>query len=183
MGFEELVKRIKEETDAKVAELLNNAKKQIQEESLKSEEHAVKIMQHYKQKGKQESEQVLAREHSISIIESKLIQQRALDKKIFESYELLEKNMDKFMRSKRYASLLEKLVDMAKTELGNNCIVEARKEDIKLITNAKAKANPDVLNGIMAYSDDGKRYINYSMDNIIDGMREKLTKRFSESIK
>jgi vacuolar-type H+-ATPase subunit E/Vma4 len=183
MGLDELVKQIKDETDAKVAELLDKAKKQSQEESIKAEEHAVKIMQHYKQKGKLDAEQILAREHSISIIESKLILQRAIDDKISESYMFLNNNMDRFIKSKRYAALLDKLVLMAKLELGDKCVIEARKEDIKLIVNAKAKANNDIRSGIMAYSEDGKRYINYSLDALIAGMKEQLSKRFSENIK
>ena len=150
---------------------------------MQAEEQAVKLMQHYKQKGKQESKELLEREHSISIIFSKSIEQQAIDQKIAEAFVVLEKSKEQFLASDRYIMLLKKLVQNAKDALGEDCTIYASSGDVKRIKGA-GKIIPDdqLTNGIMAYSSDQKRYVRYTMESIIEDMHEQLIKQFTSKV-
>lgn len=107
--------------------------------------------------------------------------------------ELLQEALGKAMiyvkelrNSPRYSEILKKMVRVAVSTLGKNCIVIVSRQDsdlIKSLPDIKIKtADVDQYGGIIATSQDGSMEIDLTLSSIIRDIQDRIVSRISDHL-
>ncbi|EQD50782.1 V-type ATP synthase subunit E [mine drainage metagenome] len=186
MGLDEILKNTGAEADEKIASTLSSAKKEADKIRENADAEAKGISESYRLKADREVKQILNREQSRANIEAKAALQQDIDIEIERAYAGLRGNMDKFIASNVYPKLLSKLAKDAYKLLGSGCTIEIAEADekrLKAPTGCTVSANAQIKGGLIAYSKDRKKYVDYSLDRIMESIKGRLAKRYSEIIR
>ena len=127
----------------------------------------------------------MARERSRANIEAKAAFQKGIDAEISRAISKLEGSIHRFIEGESYPKLLAKLAKDSYKLLGSGCIIEVGKGDdkrFKAPSGCTVKTNDGIKGGLIAYSKDGKRYVDYTIDRMLERVRGKLVKRYTELI-
>ncbi len=181
MGLEHIIKSIGKDREDALDAIRKNAavkKKEIEKEKgIK----ASRIKEEGTKRAVEEADSIHRREHSKAVMAAKEVYRKAIDGRINDAYESLTKKLPEFLSSEDYATVLKGMIKKATEELGSDCIIEARKEDIKAIKKQAQKASikeAAVAGGIIADSKDGKMHIDYSIENILSSMEDELAQQY-----
>lgn len=183
MGLEEIIDSIEKESANKREKILDDARKEAEKRKEMADAKANETIKKFKEMGEFKGNMIISVGHSKNSIESRFDYQSRVEDAVNNGKHILIQNIGKILESKIYPKLIEKIVDKAVRELGDDCIIEARKEDIKKIskgTGFSFKENKSLEGGIIAYSKDKKMYMDYSLLNIIRLYEEKIMKKFSD---
>ncbi|MGC8537473.1 MAG: V-type ATP synthase subunit E [Candidatus Micrarchaeia archaeon] len=186
MGLEEILKNTEAEAEEKANAIISKAKDEAENIRRKADEKAKEISEEYVLKSDREAKQIIARERSRANIEAKAVIQESIDAELAKAYSSLEDSIDKFIRSDSYAKLLSKLAKDAYRLLGSGSTIAVASGDekkFKAPAGCTVKADESIKGGMMAYSKDGKRYVDYTIDRIIERVRGRLVKKYTELIK
>ena len=185
MGLEEIIDSIEKESANKREKILDDARKEAEKRKEMADAKADETIKKFKKRGEFDGNRIISINHSKNIIESRFDYQSRVEDAVKNGKDTLIQNIKRILESEIYPKLIEKILDKAVLELGDDCIIEARKEDIKRIPKGAGfnlKENKSLEGGIIAYSKDRKMYIDYSLLNIIRLYEEKIMKKFSDNI-
>ncbi len=187
MGLEEILKNIELETKAKTKQIANAADAEIRKIE---EEGQAAVAGHRKSariKAEADAKQLLTRELSRANTEAKGIYQNAVNNYINDSMTSLNDNIGSYLESQEYQKLLNTLAGMVTQELGQGCTIAVQKRDVpklKQIKDVKViEAKEKFLGGVRATSNDGKRYMDYSIEKIIESLRDSIAVGLLKMIK
>lgn len=186
MGLEEILKNTEEEAEEKATAVLGKAKKEADDIRKNADAKAKGISDEYALKADRDAKQIMARERSRANIEAKAVIQESMDAEIAKAYSGLESSIDGFIKGEGYAKLLSKLAKDAYKMLGSGSTITVASGDerrFKAPAGCTVKTDESIKGGIIAYSKDGKRYVDYTIDRILERVRGRLVKRYTELIK
>jgi vacuolar-type H+-ATPase subunit E/Vma4 len=187
MGLEEIVARIEKETELKVKKTLDDA-------GLKSNsiiEDAKKQAQKYTLEkisaAKEAADTALSKASSKANVEGAQIYQKALNNSIESAIGEIRKQIASYTESDDYKRLLARLSESASKELGEGCIIMMRKQDMEMIKPIHGasiqQAKEAFEGGIIAYSSDGKRSMDYRLGRILDSIKGKVAVEVLKKVK
>lgn len=187
MGLEEILKNIELDTKTKVKQIADEADAEVGKIDNQSRNEVEEYRKNAKIKAENDAKQLLTRELSRANTEAKGVYQGAVNNYIDDSISQLNENIGSYLNSADYQKLLNKLAGMATQELGPGCTLEVRKADaqkLKAPKDSKVVASKDdFIGGVRATSEDGKRYVDYSMEKIIETLRDNMAVGLLEMIK
>lgn len=185
MGLEEILRNTEAEAEDRIASVLGKAKKESDAIKSNADSKAGAIIEEYRLRADREAKQLLAREKSRASIEAKAVFQGAIDAEVDRAIGELEGNMDGFVRGDGYARLLAKLAKEAHRLLGSGCAISVANGDekkFKAPAGCTVRADGSIKGGIIAYSRDGKMYVDYTLERILERVKSRLVKRYTELI-
>lgn len=180
MGLEEIIKDIDTDTKSRAKQVLDQAHsdaKKILDSSL-AEEKA--IYEAAESKAAIDSRQELVRETSRANVEAKGIYQQAVSEYIKTATDTLTKSLQAYANSAQYKKLMPKLAESASSQLGSGCTITVQARDLKLLSGASVgdakitKSKEQFAGGLKAVSQDGKRYIDYSLESIAESLSDNI---------
>ncbi len=187
MGIEEIADRIEkeaelkvkgilEDTDSKSVAIINNAKKK-----------ADALLSQRLSSAKESAEMIVSKASSKAEVEGSQIYQKALSESINKSIEDIRKQLPAYAKSGDYKKLLNKLCASALEEFGDGCIITANKQDIDVIKQIPGisveQAGGAFSGGIIAYSSDRKRSIDYTLDRLLSSIEDKIAVEVLKRVK
>jgi len=185
MGLEEILKNIESDTKAKAKQIADSTEAEID----KINEQSLAEVEEYKKnariKAENDAKQLMTRELSRANTEAKGVYQSAVNDYINDSMDSLNGTIDKYLEGPDYRKLLNKLAEMATRELGEGCTLMVQRRDAQKLktTGVKvAEATEEFLGGLRATSEDGKLYVDYSIEKIIELLRDSIAVRLLEKI-
>jgi vacuolar-type H+-ATPase subunit E/Vma4 len=187
MSLDEIKQNIESDTRSKVKQIVDQAGTEAKKIENDAAEEARRYEESAKGKTATDAKQLLVRELSRANIAGKEIYQSAVNDYLTESTATLQKALPGYTRSKDYKKLLGKLARMAASELGEGCTLMLQSQDIKKLDSLKgvkiAKSSEKFTGGLKGESSDGKRSIDYSLENILDSMKESIGVRLLSQVK
>ena len=181
MGLEEIIKDIDTDTKSRAKQVLDQAHAEAKM-TLESSEAEEKAIHHAAEsKAASDSRQELVREASRANVEAKGIYQQAVSEYINSATDTLAKSLQAYTKSAQYKKLMPKLAKSASNQLGSGCTITVQALDLKLLSGASvgdaniAKSKEQFAGGLKAVSQDGKRYIDYSLESIAESLSDSIT--------
>jgi vacuolar-type H+-ATPase subunit E/Vma4 len=108
-----------------------------------------------------------------------------LEARMSDAFDWLKKGLPDYAKTKSYTALLKKLASMASEELGEGCRLIVKKEDLpklKGVRGAEAGGDNKSAGGLVGVSADGKRYIDFTLETLLEEMRDRMEVRFVKEI-
>ena len=136
-------------------------------------------------KAKSEAAQLLSSMKARSDMAARQIYNAELEAKISDAFDWLRKGLPDYAKTKSYAALLKKLAAMASEELGEGCRLIVRKDDLpklKGVKGAEAGENVKSAGGLVGVSADSRRYIDFTLETLLNEIRDRLEVRFVKEI-
>ncbi len=181
MGLEHIIKSISKDKEEALSAIRKNTEVRKREIEKEKNIRLDKIKEESKKRAIYEADSINKREHSKALIAAREVYRKAIEDEINNAFDGLRKKLPEFLSSEDYAKVLKGMVNKATEELGDDCIIEARKEDINAIKKQAKKASikeADIAGGIIADSKDGKMHIDYSIESILSEMNAELSREF-----
>ncbi len=188
MGFDEILKQIEDERDQRIKQALSAAKAELARIGAETEQKEKALRANARAATKEDTMRTMDREIYFYKTEARRLQREAINATVTEALKELAENIGDFTASPKYPKLLAELASKTKSELGNDIIVQARKEDIdrlkKLLpASATIETTKERLSGgFKATSRDGKRSIDFSIDAISERLQDKLVRRLLDEL-
>jgi vacuolar-type H+-ATPase subunit E/Vma4 len=188
MGLEEILKGIKSRKEATLAQIASDTKAQRDKIIGEAKEQAKAIAKEGRAHAKRDAELIEARETSKARIEGKMIYNNALNDRIEEALTSIRNDLGSFTKSNTYNKLLDKLANEVLAGLGNDCTIFANSNDIAYLKGRikggnLIQAKEEFIGGIKAVSKDGRREMDYSLESIMEGLRDGLASRIIEELR
>ncbi len=186
MGLEEILKNTEAEAEEKATAILSKAKKEADDIRKNADAKAKEVSDEYALRADRDAKQIMARERSRANIEAKAVIQKSIDAEIAKAYSGLESSIDEFIKGEGYAKLLSKLAKYAYKMLGSGSTITVASGDenrFKAPAGCAVKVDGSIKGGMIVYSKDGKRYVDYTIGRMLERVRGRLVKRYTELIK
>ena len=187
MGLEEIIEEIEAEASRKISELRHKSKDEESRIIAAAKSEAGKISDEANGKAADEARSIISREISKAEMEAKGLYNKAVNDSLEDALEQIRGAFGEYRNSKEYPQLLEKLVKLAAMSLGDDCRILVNSADRKLLpSRGKLKVEADdskVPNGIIAYSGDGRKFVDYTLRNILEDSKDAVAAELLKSIK
>jgi vacuolar-type H+-ATPase subunit E/Vma4 len=187
MGLEEIVARIEKDTELKVKKTLDDAGLKSQSIMDDAKKQAQDYLSGKLSAASEAAEMLVSKASSKADVEGAQIYQMALNNSIEKSIEDIRKQLAVYAKSEDYKRLLAKLSEAASKELGEGCIIMARKQDMVMIKPMQGvsveQAKEAFSGGIVAYSADRKRSIDYTLDKLLDSIKDRVAVEILKRVK
>ncbi len=188
MGLEEIIKNIESDTKSKTKQIVDDAGAEAQKIKDAAAAEADEYTKSANAKADNDAKQLLMRELSRANIEAKGVYQNAVSSYINDSVKMLSNNIGEYMNSADYQKLLGKLAMLAVQELGSGCTLMLQKADIPKLKMAPKDAKiveskEKFLGGLRGLSQDGTMYVDYSIEKIIDSLKDGIAVKLLDLIK
>lgn len=126
------------------------------------------------------------REHlSGARLEAKRLISSAKDDAIRATYDDLIEVIKENLTSKKYAEILNELINKGLQEIGTNCIIYINERD-KAIINVKGKditiKKGNMLGGAIIESNDGKVKFNFTLEALLEEKKDEIRKKIAEKL-
>ncbi len=173
---EETIDQISRETESEIGKIIQAAKAE-----------AASITKGAKERAKDESKQITTRILSRANIEGRMLLNNTMNERVEEAVSELVKNIDAYRKSGSYRKLLVSLSQKALDQLGPGSALYSRGDDVEYLKKSFPKIrveqiDRDILGGVVAVSDGGRREIDYSLENIIDAVKDDFASQVLKSI-
>ncbi len=165
--------------------MVRNAKKDAEDYESKALAEIEKSFRESTAKARSEAAQLLSSMKARSDMAARQIYNAELEARITDAFDWLRKGLPDYAKTKGYSALLKKLAAMASDELGEGCRLMVRKEDLqklKGIKGAEAWENSKSAGGLVGVSADSKRYIDFTLETLLNETRDRLEVRFVKEI-
>lgn len=187
MGLEEIIGNIDSDTKAKVKQILDGADAEAYNIKEDASKQAAALLADAKSRADSQARQLLMRETSRASIEANGIYQSALNSAIVRSLGQIQENIGSYVSSDGYSKLLRKLASMVVEQLGSDCTIYAQKRDLAKLgqvgANIREAKAGEFIGGLKGESKDGTRYIDYSLEAIIEGSKDAIALGLMKHIK
>lgn len=186
MGLEEIIKNIENDTKAKVKQILDDAQKEADKIKVDAELQASSHLNEVQVKANSDAKQIQMREMSRANTEAKAIFQSVLNESIKGSFNQVYDGLNDYVKSEDYSKLLAKLVQLASSELGEGCKIYVQKQDLQKVKGKQSanllEAKEKFIGGLRGTSKDGKMYVDYSLEHIVESLRDQISVNILKSI-
>ncbi len=187
MGLDEILEKIEKDSEAKVEKIIEAAhsesKKIVDDAKRKGDER----INSAKEKAEFESKAMIAREESRTRIEAAQRYQEALNAHINGAVDTVRKHLDEYRKSPDYKKLLNKLVERSVSDLGEGCTIYVNQSDVPLIRQSEqfhiAEPQDAFSGGIKAVSKDGTMSVDYTLEELLKGVSDKIAVGILKAIK
>ncbi|WP_010916305.1 V-type ATP synthase subunit E [Thermoplasma volcanium] len=175
MSLEQVIKEIEQSQEIKKKEILENTKNILDKMEAEKKAKIDEIRALYQEKMRAESSRITA-----SIIDKANIEARSiLRNKIEEILEGYVSAAQEILRNIRnmpeYPALLNKMIEVAKKYLGQDCIIKVDSKDKAVAPSSGITySNIDPYGGILASSRDGKVELDLRVSSIMEEVLEKI---------
>ncbi len=187
MGLEEIIGEIESETSKKLSEMRQKARAEESGIIGAAKAEVKRISDDAEDRAADSSRSILSREVSKAEMEAKGIYNKAVNDSLEDALEQIRASFSDYRKGKEYAQLMEKLVRLSARSLGEDCKVLVNGADRKLVpSKGKMKVEADdarVPDGLVAYSADGRRFVDYTLRNILEGSRDSVAAELLKQIK
>ena len=179
MGLEDVLDNIRKHKEEMIAEIVKKADLETARITQEAKAEASMALKESRDKAKADAAQIMTREISRANIEGRMLLNNAINEKVDAAISGILEDMDSYRKSGSYRSMLVKLSKKAMSELGSNCAIYCSGDDYDYLKGQLQKATikravSNMSGGIIAVSEDGKREVDYSIKNIIDGMKDSI---------
>jgi vacuolar-type H+-ATPase subunit E/Vma4 len=178
MGLEEILKNIEIDTRTRTQQITDAASAELRKMEESSELEVAEFRKSADAKSENDAKQLMTRELSRANAEARALYQKAVNEYLDECIETIQQNTGSYIGSADYPKLLGKLADMAVEELGNDCTIMVQKNDIQKLKGLKGarvqESRDQFMGGLRAESADGTMYVDYSIEKIMDSLRESV---------
>lgn len=183
MSLDKLIKRIKEEAEKEIRDIIGKAeekaKRIIEEEEKKGREEAEKIRREGAKEAEKKKERILAS-----------ARRKAKSYMIKAREELIERCIERIMNklkelnSKKYEEIMGSLIRNALEEIKDGYIISTRKEDEKIAKNVgiEIKGKIDGIGGVIIKSKDRSKEIDLTFDSLIERSRDEIRIKIAKKL-
>ncbi|MEM3827397.1 MAG: V-type ATP synthase subunit E family protein [Candidatus Micrarchaeaceae archaeon] len=186
MGLQDVLENIRKHSEESLSKIESDTAAQEKEILDSAKEEAKGILEAARGRAKKDAELIKAKEAARARIDGRMIYNNALGEKAESAIELLKESIGSYTKTSEYKSLLEVLVAKALANLGEGCTIFARREDMPYIKKIPGvhslQAGEGFAGGIKAATADGKREVDYTIESIIDAMKDRLASRIIDFI-
>ncbi len=186
MGLEEIIFSIENDTKAKVTKIIDDAKAEAARIRENAAKDAAEYTSEMRFRAQTEANQLIAREASKADIEAKQIYQNAMSSVLNDTISIIRENLSAYAKSDSYTKLLNKLAKRASDELGGDCTIMVQKNDIAKLRGASAKvvsSEEKFVGGLKAASKDQSMYVDYSLEAILESIKDQLATNLMKLMK
>lgn len=187
MGLEEIIGEIEAEASRKISEMRHKSKDEESRITAAAKSEADRILDEANGKAADEARSIISREISKAEMEAKGLYNKAVNDSLEDALEQIRESFGEYRNGREYQQLLEKLVQLAATGLGDDCRILVNSADKKLLpSKGKLKVETDdskVPNGIIAYSSDGRKFVDYTLRSILEDSKDAIAAELLKSIK
>ena len=187
MGLEEIIDEIESETSKKISDMRQKSKAEESEIIGSAKAEAKRISDEARDKAADEVRSILSRELSKVEMEAKGIFNRSINESLEDAIEQIRESFADYRKGGEYALLMDKLVALAVKNLGSDCRIVVNKADQKLVSaKGKVKTETDdarVPDGIIAYSADGKRFVDYTLRSVLENSKDVIAAELLKRIR
>jgi V/A-type H+-transporting ATPase subunit E len=178
MGLDEIIDKIENDAETRVRQIMDNAKaeadKIIKDAKAKADEKVAKAGA----KAANESKMIIARESSKASVEASQMYQERLNDEVGKAMDSIRLDLPEYAKSEDYRKLLQKLALKASTELGDGCVVYVQKADAEKIKPGQgfgvSESQKSFAGGLEAVSKDGDRYVDYTLEALLSGIKDRV---------
>ncbi|AAT43078.1 V-type ATP synthase subunit E [Picrophilus oshimae] len=180
MSLADIIKDIDKSREEQISKINDEYSKRI-EELKKSCDSRIQSIKEYYEKKKEADIKTLKKVQEDKIkIDSKSIKMEKRREIVKDALDISYYHLMNITKSKRYDSILNSMVSTAIKTLGEDCEIFASESDAKKINNAKA--DHKINGGIIAYSKDKKRMLDFRLNSIFENIKDDLASYFYENI-
>ncbi len=188
MGLEEIIKNIEADTKAKSKQIVDAANAEAKKIEENAAAEAAEQTKDSNSKADSDAKQLLTRELSRANIEGKGIYQEAVNGYINDAMQTLGDNLGDYTASAEYQKLLGVIAATAVKELGPGCTLMLQKRDLQKLRGAGKDAKitesrEQFAGGLRGLSQDGKMYVDYSLEKIIESLKDGIAVKLLDQIR
>ncbi len=187
MGLKEILEDIDANTDAEIEGITQKAEEEAKRISEEAGARSADKTRRMEAKSKSDAEQIMIRETSKANIAAKMAYDQEANNRIEAAIDKMRDRLQEYMKSAKYGKLLNALAAKAAAELGSDCAILVRKEDMQLLDQEAGFKLDDVKEhisgGLVAASDDGKMEIDYTLDALLAALHDRLAQKLLERVR
>ncbi len=179
MGLDEILANIEKETDESVRRIMSDADGQAERIIGEADAVAKKHSQSMEAKARNDANQLVAREVSKASIASKMAYYEEVDRRVGAALDGIAEGLKDYVKSQEYKKLLASLAEKARLELGSDCTMLVQRSDAEALKHDKKDAAIGIAEerfsgGLKASSADGKREVDYTLETLLERLRDKV---------
>ncbi len=190
MGLEEILTRIKAESEEQYSKILSDAKTQadriIQEAREQAQVRASQIRAQAEREAQEERQRAIA----AARLESKRQILQAREKVISRYENEASKIIDEFVKSRDYKQFLFRMIKDGVNKIGEDALVQVNQRDYEFLKTDPENSSSynisestiDTKGGALISSLDGKKRVNNTIESILSDRREELRLKLSETL-
>ena len=187
MGLKEILEDIDANTDAEIEGITQKAEEEAKRISEEAGARSADKTRRMEAKSKSDAEQIMIRETSKANIAAKMAYDQEANNRIEAAIDKMRDRLQEYTKSAKYGKLLNALAAKAAAELGSDCTILIRKEDMQLLDQEAGFKLGDVKEhisgGLVAASDDGKMEIDYTLDALLAALHDRLAQKLLERVR
>jgi len=187
MGLEEMLSRIKSDTEEQYSKIISDAQKESEKILSEANQKASNITIQSKAQAERQVQEEKQRSFASARLESK--------RKLLEAKDALLKNfedqaqnyLDEFVKSPSYKDFLNSAVNDGVSLIGSDAVISVNSRDKGMLGNKDSSytISSKPLNskgGALITSNDGKRKVDNTIESIFNDRKEELRLKLSEQI-
>ena len=188
MGLEEILDNIDRATEEEVQHILSDANGEAKRILAEAEASAREQEQAGVEKAESDARQLVARETSKASIAAKMAYYGEVNKRVGAAFEGVSGSLQAYTKTQGYKKLLNALAARAAKELGDGCTILVQQGDVQAVKAGKAKVSIGVAKerfagGLKAASADGKQEVDYTLEALLERLRDRIAMKLLERIK
>jgi len=186
MGLKEIIDRIESDAEAKARKALDDAKEESEKITKDAESEASKRVAEAKARAESQSKMIIAREGSKANVEASQMYHERLNGEVNAAIGSIGDFLQEYAKGQEYGKLLQKLADRAAGELGEDCTVSVRPNDIKLIKPGRyavVASSEQFVGGLKASSKDGAMFVDYTLEKILSMVKDRVAVEILKLVK
>ncbi len=186
MGLDEIIGKIESDTEAKVRLIMEGAKTEADKITGDAKAKALDRLSQARAKAAADSKVIMTRESSKAATEAAQMYQERLNDQVVKSIESIKAAFPEYTKSEEYTKLLQKLASKAASELGDNCTIYVRREDVGKIKPAGftiSELSDGSTGGLRAVSGDGLKYVDYTLGALLSSISDAVAVEVMKLIK
>jgi vacuolar-type H+-ATPase subunit E/Vma4 len=188
MGLEEILENIDKVTEESVRSIIAEANEEAKRILGEADSAAKERANASKAKAEADSRQLIAKEVSKASIASRMAYYAEVNRRVGAAFDGITAGLQAYAQSPSYKKLMAALAARAVQELGDNCTLLVQKGDDVVVKQGKRKVTVSVASerfagGLKAVSADGKEEIDYTLETLVERLRDRVATRLLERIR
>jgi V/A-type H+-transporting ATPase subunit E len=188
MGLEEMLTRIKAETEEQYSKIIADAKAEADRIIEVAQKRAEDIVVESKAQAQRQAQEDRLRALAAARLEAKRQMLKARED-VISNYEAeATKYIDEFVKSRDYRDFLVRMVKDGVDKVGEDSVVHVNQRDYKLLQDDHrfgyklTKNTISSKGGAIIFSSDGKKRVDNTVESILNDRREILRLKLAEQI-
>lgn len=184
MGLNEILEKIGQDNETRVDRVIDDAHDRANKLLDEARAKASDKVSAAKRRAEQESEGYISREESRARIGAAQKYQEELNAHVASAMDSIRKRLPDYTKTDDYTKLLHSLAGRAVKELGDDCTIYARQADVTKIKGKNVlEATEHFSGGLKAVSSDGARSVDYTLEQVLNGISDSIAVEILKLIK